>query len=77
MNREAALAGARAHFDVGAFVRDLARRVAVRSASQDADSSPALQGFFKGGVVAGLNADVGNFQDHGRLRSVWEATGRV
>ena len=45
MSREAALHSARAHFDGGAFVRDLARRVAVRSASQDADSGPALHAY--------------------------------
>ncbi len=45
MSREAALAGARQHFDDGDFVRDLARRVAVRSASQDDDSGPALRSY--------------------------------
>jgi acetylornithine deacetylase/succinyl-diaminopimelate desuccinylase-like protein len=43
MSRDAALASARKHFDDGSFVRDLARRVAVRTASQEADSGPELQ----------------------------------
>jgi acetylornithine deacetylase/succinyl-diaminopimelate desuccinylase-like protein len=43
MSRSQALAHARQHFDGGDFVRDLARRVAVRSASQDADCAAELQ----------------------------------
>jgi acetylornithine deacetylase/succinyl-diaminopimelate desuccinylase-like protein len=43
--REAALAGAREHFDGGAFASDLARRVAWRTTSQEADSGPALRGY--------------------------------
>ena len=39
--RDTALAGVSEHFDSGAFLRDLARRVAIRTASQDADSGPA------------------------------------
>ena len=42
MSREAALAAAVAHLDSGAFVHDLARRVAVRTESQEAGSLPAL-----------------------------------
>ena len=42
MSREAALAAAVAHLDSGAFVHDLARRVAVRTGSQEAGSLPAL-----------------------------------
>lgn len=43
--REHALALARQHFDSGAFTRDLARRVAIRTESQDAGSGPALQSY--------------------------------
>ncbi len=43
MSRAAALAGAAAHFDGGDFTRDLARRVAIRTESQDPASGPALQ----------------------------------
>ncbi len=45
--RELALAGARAHFDSGAFVTDLSRRVAIRSASQEAGSAPALRAYLE------------------------------
>jgi acetylornithine deacetylase/succinyl-diaminopimelate desuccinylase-like protein len=41
--RDAALASARAHFDSGAFVADLARRVAFRTESQDPTSGPILE----------------------------------
>jgi hypothetical protein len=30
-------------------------------------SRPALDGFFKGGLLAGLDADVGDFENHGFL----------
>jgi len=43
--RDTALAGVSEHFDSGAFLRDLARRVAIRTASQDADSGPALHSY--------------------------------
>ncbi len=43
--RAQALAAARAHFDSGAFVRDLARRVAIRTESQDPAAGPALQSY--------------------------------
>jgi len=43
--RQAALAGARAHFDRGDFVRDLARRVAFRTESQDPASGPILHAY--------------------------------
>ncbi|MBN8492093.1 MAG: hypothetical protein J0M00_11795 [Burkholderiales bacterium] len=43
MNRAAALAAAAAHFDDGGFVRDLARRVAIRSESQDPSSASPLR----------------------------------
>jgi len=45
VSRDAALAQAREHFDGGAFARDLARRVAIRTASQDSDSGPALHSY--------------------------------
>ena len=45
MSREQALAAAVAHLDSGAFVRDLARRVAVRTESQEAGSLPALAAY--------------------------------
>ncbi|MDP3224100.1 MAG: M20 family metallopeptidase [Rubrivivax sp.] len=45
MSRQAALLQASEHFDGGHFVRDLARRVAIRSASQDTDSGPALRSY--------------------------------
>ncbi|MDP1900269.1 MAG: M20 family metallopeptidase [Rubrivivax sp.] len=45
MTRAAALAAAAEHFDSGAFLRDLARRVALRTESQDAASGPALHAY--------------------------------
>jgi acetylornithine deacetylase/succinyl-diaminopimelate desuccinylase-like protein len=45
--REAALAGVREHFDSGAFLADLSRRVAWRTTSQEADSGPALRGYLE------------------------------
>lgn len=56
MTREAALAGARQHFDNGAFLGDLARRVAVRSASQEADAGPALHGYLADEIGPALAA---------------------
>lgn len=56
MTRERALALARAHLDGGAFERDLARRVAVRSASQEADSGPALRAYLLDEMVPSLEA---------------------
>jgi acetylornithine deacetylase/succinyl-diaminopimelate desuccinylase-like protein len=47
MNRNTALAAAAAHFDSGDFVRDLARRVAYRTASQEDDSGPALTAYLQ------------------------------
>ncbi|HZF79632.1 MAG TPA: M20 family metallopeptidase [Rubrivivax sp.] len=43
--RQAALAAAVAHFDSGEFLRDLARRVAIRTESQDPTSGPALKAY--------------------------------
>jgi acetylornithine deacetylase/succinyl-diaminopimelate desuccinylase-like protein len=45
MSRDAALALAREHLDSGAFVRELARRVAIPTTSQDATSMPALRAY--------------------------------
>ncbi|MBX3599565.1 MAG: M20 family metallopeptidase [Rubrivivax sp.] len=44
------LAAARAHFDGGDFLRDLARRVAIRTESQDPASGPALQAYLEGEI---------------------------
>jgi acetylornithine deacetylase/succinyl-diaminopimelate desuccinylase-like protein len=54
--REEALALARAHFDSGAFVRDLARRVAIRTESQDAASAPSLREYLADELVPTLTA---------------------
>jgi acetylornithine deacetylase/succinyl-diaminopimelate desuccinylase-like protein len=45
MTRDAALTRAAGHFDSGDFVRDLSRRVAFRTASQEADAGPALAAY--------------------------------
>ena len=58
--REAALAAAAAHFDRGDFVRDLARRVAMRTESQDEASGPALRSYLVdeiGPTLAALGFD--------------------
>ncbi len=54
--REAALAAAREHFDGGAFVRDLARRVAIRTESQNPEGAPALQAYLADELVPSLAA---------------------
>ena len=54
--REAALALARAHFDGGDFVRDLARRVAIRTESQDPASGPALHAYLVDEIAPSLDA---------------------
>ena len=79
MSRAAALAGAAEHFDSGAFIRDLARRVAIRTESQSAESGPHLRAYLADelapslaaldrllecGLLAGLDADVGDFKNH-------------
>ena len=43
MSRDATLAAAATHFDSGAFLRDLSRRVAIRTESQNPASGPELQ----------------------------------
>jgi acetylornithine deacetylase/succinyl-diaminopimelate desuccinylase-like protein len=45
MTRAAALLAAQQHMDSGAFAHDLARRVAVRTESQDPASGPALRAY--------------------------------
>ena len=45
MSREVALAAAAAHVDSGAFQRDLARRVAIRSVSQDPAQAASLRAY--------------------------------
>ena len=45
MSRHAALAAAAAHLDSGAFQRDLARRVAIRSESQDPTQAASLRAY--------------------------------
>jgi acetylornithine deacetylase/succinyl-diaminopimelate desuccinylase-like protein len=47
MTRAAALQAAAQHFDSGDFVRDLSRRVAFRTASQESDSGPALAAYLQ------------------------------
>jgi acetylornithine deacetylase/succinyl-diaminopimelate desuccinylase-like protein len=55
-SRASALAGAQAHFDSGDFLRDLARRVAIRTESQDPASGPALQAYLADEMVPSLAA---------------------
>ncbi|MFY9512078.1 MAG: M20/M25/M40 family metallo-hydrolase, partial [Rubrivivax sp.] len=54
--RADAIALAAGHFDSGAFVRDLARRVAIRTESQQSDSGPALQAYLADELVPTLAA---------------------
>ena len=54
--RDAALAAAAAHFDSGAFARDLARRIAIRSESQDPAQAAALRAYVEQEVAASLRA---------------------
>ena len=54
--RAAALARARAHFDDGQFARELARRVAIRTESQDPASAPALHAYLADEMVPTLAA---------------------
>ena len=56
VGRSQALEHARQHFDSGDFVRDLSRRVAVRTASQEADSGPELQRYLEDEMSASLAA---------------------
>ncbi len=52
--RANALAGAQAHFDSGDFLRDLRRRVAIRTESQDPSSGPALQAYLADEIAPSL-----------------------
>jgi acetylornithine deacetylase/succinyl-diaminopimelate desuccinylase-like protein len=54
--RDQALARAAQHFDSGDFVRDLARRVAIRTESQDPASGPALHAYLQGEIGPALAA---------------------
>ena len=56
MNREAALAHARQHFDSGDFLRDLARRVAIRTESQNSASGPLLASYLNEEIAPALAA---------------------
>ena len=56
MSREQALAAAAAYFDRGDFFRDLARRVAIRTESQDPASGPALHGYLADEIGPSLAA---------------------
>ncbi len=56
MSRAEALARAAAHLDSGAFEAELARRVAIRSASQEADAVPVLQAYLDDGLAPALGA---------------------
>ncbi len=54
--RSSALAAARQHLGGGAFVQDLARRVAIRTESQRADSGPALHAYLADEMLPSLAA---------------------
>lgn len=54
--REAALVLARAHFDSGDFARDLGRRVAIRTESQDPARGPVLHAYLADEMVPSLAA---------------------
>lgn len=56
MTRDAAIAEARDYFDGGGFVRDLARRVAIRSTSQDPDHADSLRQYLDDEMCASLDA---------------------
>ena len=56
MTREAVLAAASEHFDSGAFLRDLARRVAIRTESQNPASGPELQRYLTDEISPSLAA---------------------
>ena len=56
MTREAAVGLAQAHFDSGAFLADLARRVAIRTESQNPESGPALQSYLADEWMPSLQA---------------------
>ncbi len=55
-DRHRALEAARAHFDRGDFARDLARRVALRTESQDPASGPRLRAYLADELLPSLQA---------------------
>jgi len=64
MSRSDALAAAAAHFDRGDFARDLARRVAIRTESQDPASGPALHSYLAEEIGPSLAALGFEFRIH-------------
>ncbi len=52
--RAAALAGAQAHFDSGGLLREVTRRVSIRTESQDPASGPALQAYLADEIAPSL-----------------------
>jgi acetylornithine deacetylase/succinyl-diaminopimelate desuccinylase-like protein len=54
VTREAALDAAAAHLDSGAFEAELARRIAIRTASQEPDAGPALHAYLADELVPTL-----------------------
>lgn len=54
--RSAAIAAATAHFDNGSFRRDLARRIAIPTESQSADSGPALEAYIAQEMIPAFTA---------------------
>ncbi len=56
MTRQAVLAAAAAHLDSGAFAETLARRVALRTESQDPAAGPALQNYLSDELAPSLAA---------------------
>ena len=52
--RDALLAAARKHLDSGAFARDLARRVAIRTESQEPSGAAALQAYLADEIAPSL-----------------------
>ena len=64
MSRAVALTAAAAHFDSGEFTRDLARRVAIRTESQDPASGPALHSYLAEEIGPSLAALGFEFRIH-------------
>ena len=62
--RAAVLDAARRHLDSGDFVHDLARRVAIRTESQDAASGPALRSYLVDEIGPALEALGCSFEVH-------------
>ena len=55
MTRTATIAGARAYFDSGAFLRDLDRRIAFHTESQEPRQAPALTAYLETEMIPSLN----------------------